>query len=79
MYNEKHGKYPNKAGINFLRHGERFIDVDEDLIKMAILECELIQTNTQSEDINDFPKKTSPLCKWHSGQCDFYELCFGKK
>lgn len=79
MYYEKHGKYPTKAAINFLRHGERYIDVDEDLIKKAILECELIQINTLSEDINDFPQKTSPLCKWHSGQCDFYELCFGKK
>lgn len=79
MYKEKHGKFPKKAGINFLRHGERVINVDEELVKKAILECELIQLNTQTDDIVDYPRKTSPLCKWHSGECDFYKICIENK
>lgn len=76
LYNEKHGRLPTKAGIDFLRHGERMIDVDEELLKLAKLELELIHTNTNSDNMLDYPKKESPLCKWHSGQCDFYDYCF---
>jgi putative RecB family exonuclease len=76
LYNEKHGVLPTKAGIDFLKYGLRMIDVDEDLLKFARLEVELIHTNTESDDIIDYPKNESALCKWHSGQCDFYDMCF---
>jgi putative RecB family exonuclease len=76
LYLEKHGKMPTKAGIDFLKFGERMIDVDEDLVKLAKLEVELIHTNTESDNMADYPKNITPLCKWHSGQCDFYNLCF---
>jgi putative RecB family exonuclease len=79
LYWEKHGQVPSKVGINFLRHGERIIDVDESLLKLARLEIELIHTNTESDEMSDYPRKESPLCKWHSGQCDFYDICFKNK
>ena len=78
LYVEKQGKLPSKAGINFLRHGERMINVDEDLLRLARQEIELIHANTESDNINDYPKRPGPLCKWSTGQCDFFELCYGK-
>ncbi|MFT4343352.1 MAG: RecB family exonuclease [Candidatus Woesearchaeota archaeon] len=78
LFHEKYGVLPQKAGINFLLHGERMIDVDEELVTLAKREIELIHMNTESDDINDYPMKPGPLCKWSSGQCDFFELCYGK-
>ncbi|MBT3407576.1 hypothetical protein HOK68_02870 [Candidatus Woesearchaeota archaeon] len=77
LYYQNYKKLPNKVGVDFLKHGKmHFIDVDQDLLKKAKLECELIKINTQSINIGDYPKKITPLCKWHSGQCDFYDICF---
>jgi len=76
LYLERHGRLPNKVGIDFLKFGERMLDVDEELVKFAKLEIELIHANTESDIKADYPKKQSPLCKWHSGQCDFYDYCF---
>ncbi len=79
LYYEKYGKHPNIVGVDFLRHGLKYLKVDEELIELAKKECSLIQENTISEDIQDYPMKTSPLCKWSTGQCDFYDICFGQK
>lgn len=79
LYFEKHGKHPDLVGIDFLKHGTKYLKVDQDLIQCAIDECALIQENTKSEDITDYPLKPSPLCKWSTGQCDFYDICFGQK
>jgi len=76
LYKEEHGVVPDKVGVNFLKFGEKFIDVDEELLAMAVQECKWIRGRTQSTDIEDYPQKESPLCKWNSGQCDFYEICF---
>lgn len=76
LYFEKHGKLPSKAGIFFLRHKLKMMDVDEELLKLARQEIELIHAHTSTtENINDYPRSTSPLCKWNSGQCDFYDVC----
>ncbi len=79
LYFEKHGKHPDLVGIDFLKHGPKYLKVDEELVELARQECSLIQENTKSEDIQDYPMKTSPLCKWSTGQCDFYDICFGQK
>ncbi|MFT4303615.1 MAG: RecB family exonuclease [Candidatus Woesearchaeota archaeon] len=76
LYQEKYGKLPTKAGINFLKFGEQMIEVDEELLKLAKFEIEQIHAATESDLKQDYPRKPSPLCKWHSGQCDFYELCY---
>ena len=82
LYEEKHGEKPHKVGIYFLKDTgkhEYLIDVDEDLIKLAKLEVEMIHLNTQSLKVEDYPKNITPLCKWSTGQCDFYSPCFTQK
>ena len=79
LYKEKHNKLPHKAGIYFLRHKAKYIKVDQELIDFAQGEIESIHINTATADIKDYPKCESPLCKYSSGQCDFYEFCFGNK
>jgi RecB family exonuclease len=76
LYFEKHGKVPSKVGIFFLRHKLKMMSVDEDLMKLAKREIELIHMHTSStEKIPDYPRTVTGLCKWKTGQCDFYETC----
>jgi len=79
LYSEKYGKFPDEVGLYLLRHGEKTIKADEKLLELAKKECMEIHKNTQSEEIEDYPLHPGPLCKWSTGQCDFYNICFGKK
>lgn len=82
LYFEKHGIMPQEVGLYFLSangYTEMTLPADDDLIKFARIEVEIIHLNTQTTDIRDYPKKTSPLCKWSSGKCDFYDICFEQK
>ncbi|HME87035.1 MAG TPA: PD-(D/E)XK nuclease family protein, partial [Candidatus Nanoarchaeia archaeon] len=79
LYHEKYQKFPDEVGLYLLKHGEKTIKVDESLMKKAVLECEIIHMNTQSTEIADYPKNVGPLCKWSTGQCDFYGICFNQK
>jgi|SRR3989344_6014694 len=80
VYKENFNKTPKKVGISFLKHcSEKFIEVDEDFLNLAKKECKEIQTKNISNDIKDYPKNPGPLCKWRTGQCDFYNLCFGQQ
>jgi len=79
LYNEKYNKFPDEVGLYLLRHGEKTISVDEKLLNLARKECVAIHTNTQSDEIEDYPKNQNPLCKWSTGQCDFYHICFKKR
>lgn len=76
LYAEKNNRFPDKVGINFLRFGEKYLKIDDQLIEFAKKECRMISKKTSSTDMNDYPKKESGLCKWSSGQCDFYDICF---
>ncbi len=76
MYEETHKRLPNKVGIDFLKFGEQLLPVDNELINHAKFEAELIHINTTSTAKENYPMKPSPLCKWSTGQCDFYEKCF---
>ncbi len=75
LYHEKFGKMPSKAGIFFLRSKLKMMPIDESLIDFAKREIKDIHQKTQSTDIIDYPRHVGPLCKWSSGQCDFYEAC----
>lgn len=77
LYEEKTGRRPDFVGIDFLKSIEKMLPVDEELIQHAKFELEQIHSSTTSDDICDYPQNPSPLCKWKSGQCDFYEVCFG--
>ncbi|RME52567.1 PD-(D/E)XK nuclease family protein [Candidatus Woesearchaeota archaeon] len=80
LYQEaNNGRRPDKVGIHFLKFGEEsYLDVNDDLIAFAKKECQAIQVNTQSISMSDYPKNVGPLCKWATGQCDFFETCFGQ-
>jgi putative RecB family exonuclease len=75
LYHEKYGLYPKKVGLFFFKHGERLIDVDENLLEFARREVEKIHLSTKSKDIQDYPKIKSGLCRWSTGQCDFFLHC----
>jgi len=80
MYQKKHGKAPDQVGIYFLKHNEQVIDVDDALILDAKFQIEQIHQETaEKNNLEEYPQKQSPLCKWASGQCDFYEYCFEGK
>lgn len=81
MYELKHGIRPDKVGIYFLKENEQVLDVDDDLIQNAKFMIEQIHMSTDGvDDLESYPRNETPLCKWSSGQCDFYDYCFkGKK
>jgi RecB family exonuclease len=75
LYHEKHGKLPDKAGIYFLKDRPKFIDVDQSLLELARREIGLIHSHTQSNKIRDYPRSPGRLCRWSTGQCDFFDTC----
>ncbi len=76
LYQEKHGKPPSKVGIFFLRHKLKLMAVDEELLELAKKEIQLIHAHTaQSAALEHYPRIPGPLCKWSTGQCDFFEIC----
>jgi len=79
LYYEKYGKHPDLVGIDFLKHGPKYLKVDKELLELAEQECSMMHENTKSEDIKDYPLNPGPLCKWSTGKCDFYDICFGQK
>ncbi len=79
LYHEKYGFYPSKAGLYLLKHGERLLDVEEGLLEFGREELKKIHLCTTSQDVRDYPKKPSFLCKWSTGQCDFHDECQGSR
>lgn len=75
LYYEKHGRLPDKAGIYFLKDRPKFIDVDESLLEFARKEIEWVHRRTESDDKIDYPRKPGKLCKWSTGQCEFFDVC----
>ncbi len=79
LYKKKHNQIPHKAGIYFLRYKPKYVKVDQELLDYAQTEVNSIHINTASTNLVDYPKKESGLCKYSSGQCDFYDFCFNQK
>jgi putative RecB family exonuclease len=75
LYKLKYNAVPSKVGINFLKFDEKVIDVEPSLLEEAEKEVREIHEKTMTDNIDDYPKKESGLCKWSSGQCDFYDEC----
>lgn len=75
LYFDKHGVLPKQAGIYFLKGKEAIIEVDEELLNLARREIEHVHLHTATDDINHYPKTITPLCKWSTGKCDFYDVC----
>ncbi len=77
LYRENYNKIPHEVGIHFLMHGIKTLTVDSYMLKHAVSIIKKVHKGTLSKEIKDYPKVKSGLCKWHSGQCDFYDLCYG--
>ncbi len=76
LYYETYGKMPSKVGIFFLRHKLKTFKVDQTLLDLAQREIEMIHNHTsKTAEIEHYPKVITPLCKWSTGQCDFYNVC----
>ncbi len=76
LYEELHGEMPHKVGVFFLRNRLKMINVDRELLDLARRELELIHGHTElTENLMDYPRTVTGLCKWSTGRCDFYETC----
>ena len=76
LYEEKHGLMPAKVGVFFLRHKLKLMNVELETLEAAKKDLENIHAHTsKTELLEDYPKKPGKLCKWSSGQCDFFEQC----
>lgn len=80
MLYEELAKLPDDVGIFFLKHGRELrIPMTPLMASRAKEEVAAVHDGTRSREIDDYPKKPSYLCKWSTGQCDFYNECFGQK
>lgn len=75
LYQEKHGILPKYVGVYFLKGQESQLEVDEELLNLAKKEIQNIHERTQTENIHSYPKQPSSLCKWSTGQCEFFDIC----
>ncbi|MBT4445801.1 PD-(D/E)XK nuclease family protein [archaeon] len=76
MYKEKHGKMPDKVGVFFLRNNLQMLKTTPEMVTRAKEEIELIHAHTGITELKtDYQRNITPLCKWKTGQCEFYEVC----
>ncbi|MFC1685766.1 RecB family exonuclease [Nanoarchaeota archaeon] len=81
LYQEAFNSPPQEVGIYFLRdvNGEKVLKVTDYLLNNAKRKILEHHGKTQSGEIRAYPRKPSYLCKWSTGQCDFYNFCYNKK
>ena len=76
MYEEKFGVRPKRAGAFFLRDTLHMMEINQDILNHAKFEIEQIHKHTEeNEHILAYKRTITPLCKWRTGQCDFYTVC----
>lgn len=75
LYKESFGRAPDMVGIHFLRYGEKILCVSPELLVLGEDACRRIQALTRTEDVTGFPQRFFGLCKFRSGQCDYYDAC----
>ncbi|MFH1400428.1 MAG: PD-(D/E)XK nuclease family protein [Nanoarchaeota archaeon] len=79
LYEEEYGRPPGFVGVHFLKFQEKNMPVDQDLIQYGVQQVKYVHSQTLSTRIDEYPMNPGPLCKWRTGQCDFYERCFPAK
>jgi len=62
FYQERHGVLPNYVGIDFVNDRVKYLEVDNAMVELAKKEARIIQENTASEDIEDYPSSNHPYC-----------------
>ena len=76
MYNEKHGKMPDKLGVFFLRHKLKLMNVNPEMLDAALRDiCAIHEHTSKTEKVEYYSQNSGRLCKWSSGQCDFFDEC----
>jgi RecB family exonuclease len=82
LYKEKYGIEP-ETYLWFLKYGLKKVEITKKIIENTIKKIEIVKKALESENILDYQKNITPLCKWEnargSGQCDFYPRCFEQK
>jgi len=65
LYEESFAKRPTKVGIHFLKFkdGLKMLTVDDKLINLAKREAKLIQLNTLSDNLVDYPCTCGGYCR----------------
>lgn len=75
LYYEKHNVLPTHVGIYFLKDKEHVMEFDEDLMKAAKREIAYIHEMTVPDNMEEYPRQVTGLCRWRTGQCDYYDIC----
>ena len=76
LYSITQKKTPDFVAIVFLRYGEEFLlEVTPSLLRYARESILEVFRKTRSVEIEDYPLKESPLCRW----CSFQSVCNGEK
>lgn len=73
LYEQKHGKRPDKVGIYFLKERLHLISVDDAMIDFAEQQCKNIHEKTQSDDIKDYPQNSGYLCRMLKDKCPCHD------
>lgn len=77
MMHEENNKPAHEVGVIFLKHGQEIrLPITPELVDNARNACMEVQLHTRSSNQRDYPMRPTPLCKWKTGQCEYYELCF---
>jgi CRISPR/Cas system-associated exonuclease Cas4 (RecB family) len=81
MYEEKYSVQPDTY-LWFLKFGLKKVNITPGLLIDTKFKIEQVHNAMKSDNILDYPKNTTPLCKWcnanGAGQCDFYDVCCGQ-
>lgn len=75
LYLSTHKESPSKVCFDFLKFSPKYIEVTKEMLNNSINEIKKFHKATSVKEVNAYPKKTSPLCKWRTGQCDYYDIC----
>lgn len=75
LYSEHFGRKPDKIGIHFLKSGLKTLPVIPEVLQFGEKTCSRFRWVTDSPDIFAYPQKKTGLCKYRTGQCDYYDTC----
>jgi CRISPR/Cas system-associated exonuclease Cas4 (RecB family) len=75
LYKEEFQRTPDMIGMHFLRHGLKTLPVIPGVLGFGEKVCSRFRWVTDSDDISEYPQKRTGLCKYKSGQCDYYSVC----
>jgi hypothetical protein len=51
------------------------LPVIPDVVEFGEKVCSRFRWVTDSDDISEYPQKKTGLCKYRTGQCDYYKNC----